>query len=651
MEMDKSNTGNVVSSERKRLHEAVWPNEPERADLGGLSEFKRLKCNEADPQSKDDQPYSRNSVRSVEGDHGELNQPTQFEPERQLTEGAEPSVNWNAGSKANIRISFGRGSGKTSKNGSHGTNKMRETRAGFEPEEQQAYSNSTPSGRPLPLRQRTSPEPDESIEVSDLRINENTLQVPGKNPQDLGLTSIGLEPQEHANLSPDKSVLKSKDETSRAQPSWVGDLPPKQHDWDVESDGGVILNIEKSGEESGEVSESEVQSSRLQGKLEIPVDANTTKSRATRSESADGDAMMIYSNSNPAANITGHRDLSAANVGTKERAPKLLSDLNPDELKLQLRYFYLTKSPETVDPSNPVRCLVCAHEGHMADACSTLTCAACGKYDQHLTKDCDQVKRCWKCRQRGHLPSDCPSKIRPAHRGPVVCDLCQRTGHAEDDCELLWRTSGRPWESDLRHSSIRLECYECGQSGHLGNDCLSRMPGKRPGTSSWSSNNIEPLSLDSERGITIKGRAKQQKDVVLDESDDDKANFFRPKVPGPVRQGQIHIASQSFNRQPTSWAPSNSAVAKGRRDGGLSNARDQGQYRSRPNDRRSRSPDYSPPDSYGTFSFYQPPLPRGRPPGRAGTNASYQAHYQNRTGESYRPMPSAARDAWIRHRI
>lgn len=661
--MQKNTNAPLIPSDRKRLHKA---DDPSHAELGSLPGSKRIKFDKARSDSSiDSRTKSRDHVYTtaeawkegqentsprLEGTRRVVDDPAQHLQYPTKPPGAAPSINWNSGRRAKIRTSFGRGSATKAKMESHETTSIRKSPVGSQLREQQIYNKSVEVMPPiisLPSRQRLPLESNDLNQAPDLY--DLTSRILGSDQEDLGLTMVDSEQEVHVNSSSMRPISIDDDTAARTDQSRDGSSEDEYSSLDEESDGESVLSDENSGQESGEISESEDQSQSVVEVSQTPADANSAKEEGMRSETTAGDAMMTDSNVYSTPNTTEHGNLPPADVDVRRRVPILLSDLDPDELKLQLKYFYLNQSPDRVDPSNPVRCLVCAHEGHMAEACSTLTCAVCGKYDQHLTKDCPQAKRCWKCRERGHQPLECPYKVRQANQGPLVCDLCQRTGHVEDNCELIWRTSGRPWQSELTNKNIRLECYECGRPGHLGNDCASRRPGKSLGTSSWSLNSTSQPSVEPEGGFMIKGRAQQQKAIVLDDSDDDKAKFFGPKVPGPIRQGQIHIASQSFSRHSTSRAPGDFDSREDRRDGGFSNSRDPRQYSFRPDDQHPIPPYKTGRGSYRNSSFDQPPLPHEQPPGRTGTNPGYQANRSNWAGESYRPMPSAARGAWIRH--
>ena len=395
-------------------------------------------------------------------------------------------------------------------------------------------------------------------------------------------------------------------------------------------------------------------------------------------QTEDGDAMMQYSNS---AQITG--DEGGRNKRTVAFQPShasILADLTPYDLNTQLRYFHTTKVREEVDGKTPVRCLVCAKEGHMAEMCEHLACTTCGAFNRHTTQACPNNAKCGKCREQGHDEGRCPYKLKKMQEHEIVCELCQRNGHIEEDCELIWRTSGRPWESDLMRANVRLSCYECGNSGHLGNDCPSRKPDKSMGTSTWDGH-MGPVSIKSTREIKIKGKATRQDPINLDDSDDERASFYRPKIslPQPVRRGQIRIItgkreSPAFepsrddrmtyaDRRHDSFAPMNDAYRNDEarqpyqeyRDRGRGNWRavdgpdhaishDDPRYNNyRPSERRSRSPRYRDHEDYAGRSSWAPPGPAAR--------AEHHDRRPRANANVYRPMPSAAQNAWARRRL
>ena len=386
---------------------------------------------------------------------------------------------------------------------------------------------------------------------------------------------------------------------------------------------------QSNGQESGEISETHDPVSDAHDGSDRTTDKNQNAHGGSDSDSKVGDAMMDYSQSRPSPSIE-ESDLHPQNFPSQEPGSQTLASLPSTELQLQLKYFHTTKSLKDVDINGPVKCLVCRQEGHLAEACARLTCAVCGKRNEHFIQHCPQRKRCQRCREIGHQSANCHHKLAAA-RSEITCDWCQRIGHVEEECELLWRTSGRPWESDFAVRTSGLECYECGRAGHLGNDCPTRRPGKPLGTSTWSSAGRYQTSSGSQGGMVIKGRAKQQESIELDYGDDDSLNFIRPKIQGTTPRGQINIASQGFsNPQPPTWV----STRTGHRDKGYwsygraeerSNMRDQGQHRLRSSDRRSASPQYAIRGSGGNIDNYKPPLPPGPPPRKPRARTQYGA--------------------------
>ena len=447
------------------------------------------------------------------------------------------------------------------------------------------------------------------------------------------------------------------------------DRPDSGQDQDSESDDGVLINLQTSEQESGEISETNSKAPSNHEENDMMVDDSCDRNDGDGKEEDHGDAMMDYSRSDAVAkDLRGTAPRPHSTI-TQRNQPLTLAQLNSEDLKAQLRYFHTTKRPIEVDRNTLVRCLVCAQENHMADVCVKLTCTICGSYGDHFSLDCPRKKRCRKCRALGHVERDCPYKLKHLAPEEIICDLCQQSGHYEGDCELLWRTSGRPWESELMNKLIRLSCYECGKIGHLGNDCPSRRPGKASGTSTWSLHYNGQFTIKSKGEVTIKGRAQQQNPIVISDSDDDQDNFYRPRVHQPARKGQIRImtgANQNPHpRQHDTYTPGGQSFRNNTktnsRGGGYWDSPRDNDYRNdqrqdgfRFRDQRSLSPRRSEPfPGRGNRNSYElPQRPEDRPALGSGGN---QGRARDRRGGGHRhvhhhPMPSAAQKAWSKHR-
>ena len=361
------------------------------------------------------------------------------------------------------------------------------------------------------------------------------------------------------------------------------------------------------------------------------------------------DAMEVYADSGSIPRANSQQRLSSKSE--RKLGALILADLSQDDRNAQIRYFQFSRDPSEAHHDVPIRCLVCAKEGHEAIECEELTCVQCGTYNDHPTADCPTTVKCGKCRETGHSQSSCPYKLKRMSRYEMTCDLCQRNGHAEDDCELFWRTSGRPWESHLPKSSLRIFCYECGRSGHLGNDCTARRPGKALGTSTWSLRKAKPIQ-SSPGEISIRGRALRSPNYSSNTDDEDgRDKFRRPKAAVPVQKGQIHI-NVANNRNVESFHHSHFPVNQPdpldgqhrpryedpRNEAREANSNYQIDYKG---GSRSYQPNERRPRNHNGQTDYNAVIDQKNPPQRFGPR---------KLASTYKPMPSAAHNAWAKHR-
>ena len=405
------------------------------------------------------------------------------------------------------------------------------------------------------------------------------------------------------------------------------------------------------------------------------------------SQSESSDAMLHYSSS---------AGFSRAPPGPQQHGGpsdlheggRALRDLSPEAFNKQLRYFHVTKLAEEVDLRLPVQCLACGGVGHDSKKCEKLKCSSCGAYDKHITIRCPTRMMCSKCRERGHSESSCPYKLKQISLDEVTCDLCELKGHVEDDCELMWRTSGQIWGPRLfADRQILFYCYECGDRGHLGNDCQTRRPGKGLGSSSWSMIQNFDAPLRSEQNYTqahshpprrpkrqpkgeramemkIKGRAHKQAPMHPPEILPDRGNFLHTKkVAAPIRKAKIQINASTSQRL-TEVTPSHQFSLISQPFGGYG-SKQQPQHADYPH---VHDPGYSGEAGLARYN-HGSPMYDGHYEGRRGRSRSppkdsprdYRGdRYQSgqpppsrviRHENVYRPTPSAAHNAYIRHRM
>lgn len=454
-------------------------------------------------------------------------------------------------------------------------------------------------------------------------------------------------------------------------------LKPQAHDKSDENHDSVMLNLQDNGPESGEISEETSPAPR--GNSADHMESGSEQQYAVDirgdidDSSEEDDAMVDYANADqpmgPPEPMSPHN-----------RGPESLIELNKGDLAAQLRYFYTTiKSQDLNLEMLHVRCLVCAKTGHVAPQCPALTCADCGAYNDHFVPFCPKKKKCQKCRVQGHDRSQCPSKLKLT-ASETECDLCHSTGHTEEICELLWRTSGLPKPLDNASQQLRyISCYECGKGGHLGNDCTTRRPGKKMGTSTWSfSGKAQPMNQSinlSRRGLSIKGKALPADHLAKAPSHGlsikGTATQRQLKLAAPTRSGQIHIEAPMANENQAATLSSIHEPYQSGQGIGSNTSNNRDNRPGNPNipQRSSRAQaraifnnpydqPYMFPNHPGTRSRPNPnyvhPPPREKPeqtqtryPIRTSKWRNARTHY----AETYQPMPSAAQSAWKQHRI
>lgn len=528
------------------------------------------------------------------------------EPHVEREPGASPSVNWNTGSKAKIRISLGR---RTQANigKSQSDLKTKIADVATRGEDQDIVCDDE-------FNDLFSSQSSQAMYPSRPVRSEDSNHIPES-------SFVKLEP-----VTASSAMTRGADDVEagiRAEPS-TNMASPEQ---DIEDDDEIVNNIQQSSQNNVEASDFESSDSDMEGKSH-----NTTLAQKSNgfagtdsSESATGVAIETENSQlKRAIKDSNRKRLPSQDSYSLEGRPKILADLNPEELRLQVRYFFLGKSVEDVDRSRSVKCLICTREGHISEFCDSLICTVCGNRSDHNSKNCPRIVRCSRCREPGHGSSSCQRKILSRE---VTCGWCELKGHVEEECELFWRTSGRPWESQFTIKSFGLSCYECGGLGHLGNDCPTRRPGKKMGTSTWTL--PERSSVDPKGGILIKGRAEQRNPFPQVEKDDGRANFLHPKVVGPPPRAQIQIAPQGLRNAPM------------RQDNDTRGPRVEQYW---PDPRNYRGDKYQP--------SYQP---YGRHTGSSTyysrDSGSASDRYGSRGGgEPFRPMPSSAQKAWVKYR-
>lgn len=160
-----------------------------------------------------------------------------------------------------------------------------------------------------------------------------------------------------------------------------------------------------------------------------------------------------------------------------------------------VRYFD-TEAEETVHtkPSRFV-CKNCGAEGeHKTYECPIQVCLTCGARDEHSTRSCPISKTCYTCGMKGHINKTCPNRFSRSRIAADMVDCCGRCAskdHKMNECPTLWRIYQYVTDEDRvkilqtreekkklgfgkggeGYIASELCCYNCGNTGHLGDDC------------------------------------------------------------------------------------------------------------------------------------------------------------------------------------
>ncbi|MCJ1365618.1 hypothetical protein MMC16_004743 [Acarospora aff. strigata] len=243
---------------------------------------------------------------------------------------------------------------------------------------------------------------------------------------------------------------------------------------------------------------------------------------------------------------------------------------------------------------------------------------------------------------------------------------------SEQELRLQIRTFV-PQSMHTRLDKVRMACYNCGSSTHFGNDCPSRMPGKPVKSSTWSTKGLAAGGGDYLSPVRpTKGRSGQNTTALDAGSEDASENFYRPRIteaprgriqiPGKVKGigMQAGTARNTNNRpaRPPQMSRSNLYPPPPRHPD-----RDESwgpnSYRSRD---RHRSVSPQPHFPHGTggrngvdrwqrSAAPEPVLvPSRKGRGGRGYDGNNGNNAGSRGGGVYRPMPSAAKNAWVKHR-
>ncbi|KAI9667046.1 MAG: hypothetical protein M1829_005587 [Trizodia sp. TS-e1964] len=198
-------------------------------------------------------------------------------------------------------------------------------------------------------------------------------------------------------------------------------------------------------------------------------------------------------------------------------------------------------------------------------AAEDIMCSHCNMSNHHFSHACPSIVRCRKCREAGHTETACLHKLSSLGGETVPCDICQSSTHVEIGCPEVWRSFKYEASTAKTVTSMVICCYNCGGSGHLGGDCLSRKNSSTENNTYSASNLVRYLPSYVPSGFEVvpnrpifpmRARGQNRSAQVVSDDDNDAANFIRPptnpkapRAPPPKMQLARPAAKPQQQRQ------------------------------------------------------------------------------------------------------
>jgi hypothetical protein len=225
-------------------------------------------------------------------------------------------------------------------------------------------------------------------------------------------------------------------------------------------------------------------------------------------------------------------------------------------------------------------CVMCTSHTHTVDVCPHLVCGIC-QSATHRTIACGLDKTA----------------------SMELCRLCQSSQHLENACEKVWRTYEPEPNRIHKVKNLTAYCYQCGEEGHYGLDCVQLPPSENSGPwRTWTVANLlmyldedaseqaVSASFPSDAAAAPSARPNfgksivPQRHVLFEAADDDDDDaFIRPPVQRNPRPGGIAFQTGGGNFVPPlppgpppplpSGPPPSAPQGDNRRKGGKHNYR------------------------------------------------------------------------------